>query len=547
MNVVVGLDWTLLPSDQPYKKAFAEYKAHNKGLQSGVVMGSNGEHIIGRIPAGIKEKASKVPSAAAMLALANQRVLENEQHVNDGSQTSASEFNWIVAQLIDGDEELYWVGAVRNGLPVAGADFVGNIDVVTERIDEFLSISSFVVHTRDKKLRYNFSASATIIEKEFGELVAGIPAHKAEIKMFSFAGLLTVGILATLIVLGGAYWGFTTWQEKTTRERLARESAAASQKQQQELIQQKKKYESEVRSVVLKGLDEGMAEIQTGLSSSSPLVTMMAWRNIIYNLDLYQSTWNMKGVACGVEGQTPFCTVNLERGSIGNNRQLLTDRPDAVIDGDTASYVVRGSDLSVREMDGDQITSALDFQKGLLSDLQILRQSSLTHQVEASKDIVKEVTLPPPPSMLPQAAAETVGQQPPTTKISINLGYASGNMKLSGEELWQISGLAKELDKPNVKVTEMTAAIDSNNVAKTQWTLSAVYFIRNLAAPVIPEIPLGEEKIKIDVPEKYRSKFEVTGGVSESNVEGAKLNADSGNNSMNSPESAEPVAMPEQF
>lgn len=544
IEVLAGLEWTILDSGKTHKKALAEYMANNKGLRHGIVMTSHGESAVGRMPAGEKFKKGKTPSAAALLALANQRQLEamgsSLDTENPGTITDS---NWIVAQPIEGDSELYWMGAVRNGLPTPGSDFIGTLDEVTERIETLLHIGNFIIYSRSKEIRYNFSAMTSVIEKQFAELVAGIPPHKAEIKMFSLAGYLTMGILVGFVLLVGGWWGFTTWQEKVQQEKARIEAQRAADAQTKQAAEEVKKYEQDVRAVIIKSLDEGMAEVDAGLSSSSPLATMVAWRDLIYNMDVYQSTWDIQGVNCGVENQTPVCTISLQRGETGNNRQLLLEHPDAVIDGDSASYAVRGPDLQTRDVNSSHVTSALDFQKGLLSELQVLRQASITHQVAASQDIVKNVELPPPPSVLPAAAVEAVEGAPAVQSISINLGFASGELNISGEGLWQVSGLGKYLDQPNVRVTEFSTTISAGNLEKMTWNLKAAYFIRNLPQPVIPEVPLGDKKIVVEVPAKYHSTIEVTGGISESNVQGV-TSVDDLLGSENGPLSTNPVPIP---
>lgn len=544
IEVLGGLEWTILNSDKTHKKALAEYIANNKGVRHGIVMTSNGESAVGRLPANEKNKTGKTPSAAALLALANQRQLEAiNSAVDTENPGTITDSSWIVAQPIEGDSGLYWMGAVRNGLPTPGSDFVGSLQEVIERIESLLQIGSFIIYSRDREIRYNFAAMTNVVEKQFAELVAGIPLHKAEVKMFSLASYLTLAILAGFILLVGGWWGFTTWQEKVQQEKARVEAQKAAAAQNRQAVEDVKKYEQDVRAVILKSLDEGMAEIDAGLASSSPLATMIAWRDLIYNLDVYQSTWDLQGVNCGLDNQTPVCTISLQRGETGNNRQLLLEHPDAVIDGDNASYAVRGQDLTPRDVNSSQVTAALDFQKGLLSELQVLRQAAVTHQVAASQDIVKQVALPPPPSALP-VSVEAVEGAPPIQNISINLGFASGELNISGEGLWQISGLGKYLDQPNVRVSEFSTTISANNLEQMAWNLKASYFIRNLPQPVIPEVPMGDKKIVIEVPAKYHSSIEVTGGISESNVQGVKSSSEGLLGSDNAPLSTNPVPIP---
>lgn len=547
IKVLGGLEWTTLPSDKPHKKALAEYLSHNKGLRHGIVMQYRGEGVVGRIPPGPKEKTAKIPSAAALLALANQRQAQVASEANDSNnQSTVTDFNWIVVQQIDNDgqQDLYWMGAVSGGLPTPGADLVGTLDEITNRIEQLMHVDTFTIFTRDKQIRYYFALHGSIIDKQFAELVAGIPQHKAEVKMFSFAGLLTGGILLGFVLLVGGWWAFTTWQEKVQQEKARLEAQRAQAEQDRRTTEEINKYEQDVRALVLRSLDEGMAEIDAGLASTAPLDTLIAWRDLIYNLDVYQSTWKLTGVNCALENQTPLCVVNLQRGEMGNNRQLLLEHSDAVIDGDMASYTVRGADLSPRDVNSSQVIAAMDFQKGLLSDLQVLRQASVTHQVAASQDIVKDVELPPAPAGLAVQATQAVEGAPPAQQVSLNLGFASGQLEISGEGVWQISGLGKYLNQPNVRVTEFSTTIQADSLEQMTWNVKAAYFIRNLPQPVIPEIPLGERKLVIEVPAKFHSSMEVSGGISESSVQGIKNTAMETASSDNAPLNTNPVPLP---
>lgn len=530
INVLGGLDWVLLPADIPHKKALADFHANHKGVRHGVVLQFKGEGAVGRLPTGDVPKGlktKKVPSAAALLAMANARQME--QLGEDGQSTTATDNGWILVQKIESahkeDAELYWMGAVRNGLPQPGGDFVGTLSQVTERVEELLNISPYVLYTTDRDIRYNFLSMTTVVEKRFGEFVVGLPTNKAEIKLFSFAGLLLGGIVVAFILLVGGWWGVSTWQEKVAHEKAVREQRLRQQQEQKRAMEEADKYEKDVRAAVLAGLDQGMGEINAGLASTAPQATVNAWRDLIYNIDVYQSTWKIESVTCGLEGQTPICTISLKRGELGNNRQLLLEHSDATITGDEASYVVRGAELQPREVTYSQVSSSLDFGNGLLSDLQNLRQAGITHDVEASKDITKDVTLPPPPSILPQAAAGAVNEvaNNPPEKITINLGFASGAVNIKGDGLWQMAGIAKYLDQPNMRVTDFSVKISPENLEVMTWELKAAYFVRNQQQPTIPPVLLGERKINVEVPEKYRTTMELTGGVSESSVQATQV------------------------
>lgn len=507
INVLGGLDWVSLDPELPYKKALADFYSKNKNIRSGILLQANGEGVIGFVPSSSdkKIKTKGIPSAEALLSMANQRQIEN---MNQNGEVTSPDMGWILVQKIDNETDKYWVGIVRNGLPLPGGDFVGNYTEINEKIEEILNFgaASFTLYTKEENIHYNFMGAVSVVEKSFSEIIIGLPREKAHIKIFSFAGILAVSIFALMIVVVGSWWGISEWQQKVQMEKMQKEAKLKSEQQEKQAQQISDQYEKTIKDLLSKSLDQGMAEISSSLTSSSGKDVLLNWQNIIYNLSVFQGTWDLNEIDCGLENQIPLCTVNLVRGDIGNNRELLKFHPDAIIVGDKASYVIRGPELNVRQIDFQNLANAKNFGTGFLSNIQFLSQSDLKHEIEASKNIVKEVVLPPLPTVLPksmQTVINDVSKKPPE-KVSIDLGYASGHITISGDGLWQFSGLSDYINEPNLKIETLMVKIDPNNLDSTLWDLKGTYIIRVASKPMVPEIPFGDKKIKIDIPDKYQ-------------------------------------------
>lgn len=531
-DVIAGLEWSAIRSPSPAgapavseKKALASFLSSNKGSPRGVVVSVNDYTVVGR-----PEKKSKVPanvpSAAALLALANQKEIAAQDGSTEGT---GEEHNWILVEQIEGkvdgfediNEPLFWLGMARNGLPVPGADLVVTRQQAIDELAEMLaSTSGTTVFTTDRDIRYNVVGQVSVVDKKFEDVLrgAGVDRSKAQIKLFSTAGIIAAVVVGVTVLSLLGWFGWTTWSksvaEKKAAERASRDAAA----KRQQVAEETAKYEQEVRKVLTDGLARGMQEVNDALAASSPYDMIEAWRQIIYGVSMYQSTWDLTGISCAVDVNVPVCTVSLDRGDLGTNRNLLEERPDAIIEGDTATYTLRGTEVPAREISLPYLVSSLAFSKGLVSDLQVLRMSGLAHTAAASKEITKSVTLPEPSPLIPLpsiAAGPGNAGATPTQAVSIQLGVAKGEISIQGDQMWQVSGVARYLDLPNVRVSALTVKIPKDATANMRWDLNLDYMVRTLPAPVIPAVPVGEGEIKIEVPEEYKSKIPVTGGMEE--------------------------------
>ena len=520
IEVLAGLEWTALPADQPEKKAFSDFLSNNKTARHGVILRSNGIVVVGRPDAeSVKIKTGKTPSAIALLALANQSIINEAGGLS--SEVTSEEHNWIIAQAIDGSEDSFWMGAVKNGVPVPGCDILGSREKIIESITDLINIqNNFVVYTIDKEVRYNVVAQVTVVEKSFADLVRSVPTKKAELALFSMGIIVTVSIITLSVILIGGWWAYSSWSNAKKAEEAKKAMLAQQQAQKEQTNQATSTYQQAVKLAVLKALKDGMNDVNISLSSPSPRENINAWRSLIYKIDLYQSGWNMNSINCALEGLQPLCTINLKRGDIGTNRTLLDDHPDAIVNGDKASYVVREKELAPRQGSFKNLGSSIDFEKGLLSDLQELRQAGLQHTVIASKDVVKSVTLPPQP---PSASVTNIPGHAPAppagpSTISIQLGVANGSITIEGNQLWELSGIAKYLDLINIRVKDLSVSIKPQNISTIRWRLNVDYFIRSLSQPIIPPIIVGGKNITIELPSEYRSTTMTVGGIASSKV-----------------------------
>lgn len=515
-RVVAGLEWTALPSEIPERKALSEYISSgrkNKKPSKGIIVRSGGVTVVGRAESKIKIPKD-TPSAAALIAFSNQKVIEESGGLS--SEGTSEEHNWIVVEKLDDYGDDYWMGAVKNGVPIPGGDIIGNLDKMIEQVGMILAATSnFTIFTTDKDIKYNFVSETNVIEKSFSEFVREIPTKKAELTYFSIGLMIAAGIFVVAILAVGTWWGYSQWVDARKAEQQQRATAARVAAQQSQIREETATYEREVEEAVLEALRSGMGEISAGISTPSPREHIDAWMNIIYNTNIYQHGWEIKEIECGLDGEDPFCNISLDRGALGVNRLILEAIPDVEIEGDSAYYTIKTSPRHARNNTFDHISSAGAFERGLISDLQILRLSGLNHDISASQEIVKQATIPPPPAIIPQAISEAGGAVPPQTSVTIQLGFGGGTIGLRGDGMWQLKGVANYVDIPNVRARALKITINTSSLERTQWDLALDYFVRTNQQPIIPAIRVGEGAINIPLPEEYRSKFEVSGGVED--------------------------------
>lgn len=539
-EVVAGLEWSAIRSPSSSgaasiseKKALASFLSSNKGSPRGVVISTSDYTVVGR-PEKKEKLKTKAPSAAALFALANGKELPAS---SGGTETEGTgeDSNWIIVEQINGpvegyegvSEPLFWLGMARNGLPVPGADLIVNRQQALDELSEMLSASSgTTVFTVDRDIRFHVIGQVNVVNKRFEDIIrdAGVDHSKAQIKLFSLAAPIAIGVVALTVLALGGYFGWEAWSSAREAEIAAAKARRNAEEQARRVSEETRKYEAEVKKALQDGLRAGMTEVTNALASASPYDMLEAWREIIYGVNLYQSTWNLTGISCTIEAEEPVCTVALTRGDLGTNRILLEEHPDAIIEGDNATYVLRGKAVPTRNIELPYLVSSSAFSRGLISDLQMLRMTGLSHTADASKEVTKSVNLPEPSPLVPLPSVPMgpadLGKSAPAapTSVNIQLGIAKGEIKITGNQFYQISGVGRYLDLPNTRATSLDISLGGGAGGaqdQIRWTLTLDYMVRTLPSPIVPAVPLGEGQITIEIPEEYKSKVPVDGGMEE--------------------------------
>ncbi len=499
-QVVIGLEWFLLDARDAKEKQMSERRAvqkvlkENAGVKAGIVVRSADTAVLGLMSKGQKKPAA--PSGAALLALASQEA----QAKVTGQSSSIEDNQWLVVERLSEDE--FWLVELRDGVVVPGSDFVGSFERIRQYLDETLEDAGFKVFTTDLDIQSLISHRlVNHVGRSAAEIISDLekPA-RGNLKTLSGVDPTMLLVIAGFFVVVLGFFGYDYFT-KMQKERQLREQAAARQGQEaMRKKQETEKYVADVKAAILTALDTGVNNVNAALQTPSSRESMGAWVTLIEGIPMNHSGWDTQRVECLMETpEKPVCTVFVKRGAAGINRILLEDYPDAQLNGDEASYVLRGPDLTVRGADWNQLDSANGFMMGLISDLQIIRNTGISYNQTESKDIVQPVSLPTPPASLFKPGADKAAAPAP-----VNTGVSKGDLGLTGDGLWQLPGLAGMLDRNGIGVKGINVDVKAE---KQAWQLQTEYFIRSLPSPVLPVIvgPEGVGAITVELPEKYKN------------------------------------------
>lgn len=499
-QVVIGLEWFLLDARDAKEKQMSERRAvqkvlkENAGTKAGIVVRSADTAVLGLMPKG--QKKPSVPSGAALLAFASQ----DAQGRSTGQSSSIEDTQWMVIERLGEDE--YWLVDLRDGVVVPGADFVGDLDKVRQYLDEMLEDPGFKVFTTDPEIQSIAAHRANLISKDASTIIAEIEKPtRGNLKTLSGIDPTMLLVIVAFALLVGGFFGYDYFS-KVQKERQMRAQAAARQSEEaQRLKKESDDYVTAVKAAVLTALDTAVSSVNAALGTPGSREILGSWVGLIESVPLNHSGWATERIECLMETpEKPLCTVFVRRGPAGINRILLEDYPDVQLNGDEASYVVRGPDLTARSADWNQLDSAHGLMMGLVSDLQFIQNTGISYNQSASKDIVQAVTLPTPPASLFTPGTEQAAAAP----APVNTGVSKGDLGLTGDGLWQLPGLAKMLDRNGIGVKAVNVDLKSG---KDAWQLQTEYFIRSLPSPVLPVIvgPKDVGAITVELPEKYKA------------------------------------------
>lgn len=515
-SVVAGMTWDILNDKLPERKAIRKFLKENAGIKYGVVVSSVTHKAIGVIPAGMKKL--NAPSGAALLALAHNESNAKANSSYQQSTTSMEENQWLVIEKLD--EDKYWIVEIRDGIVIPESDIIGTLEDVQTQIEMAIEDNtSFRVYTTSSEVKAHVPSGITVQPYNAEALFDRVDKPgRADLKTFSGVDPVLVGVVGGIILVGAGYFGWSFYQEATKKEQAALQASQRAKEQAAKLKTEQEKYKQAVEKAILDALDKGVTAVTSSLQTPSPKDVVDSWVTLIENIPFDHSGWQTTDVSCSMETpQKPICEVRLKRTVYGINRILLEDFPQVIIDGDNATYQVRGQDLLLRESNWSALANAEVFNRGLLSDLQFFRHAELNYTQGASKDIVQEVKVPEPPASLLEAARGAKKAIAPTDKLPkpspVNTGVGKGDLAFSANEVWRLRGMVDVLNIPSVQATNLDLKVQYSQMS---WSMKTNFFIRTSVEPTLPTVVTADGNVTVQMPEKYKAIFaggEASGGV----------------------------------
>lgn len=512
-SVVVGLDWDLLNVKSNERKAVREMMKKNPGVKAGVVVNGTTRSVIGMM--GVGQKRPSAPSGAAILAFVNGQELAA---ANGRQSSSVEETNWVVIQKLPDSEDRYWLVEIREELPMPATDKIYSLEEVRNHLEASLAGEDTLnlrIYTKDDEIFTIIPAGFKHWpESAFDLIEKWNKPSKANLKNLSGIDPVVFSVVGAGILLIAGYTGWNYYQDTVKKKMMSQQAAAQEKERIEQNEKTKQQYLAEVEKNALQALDQAVEAVNKGLATAHPAEVMQSWVELVESVPLNHSGWDTTGVECSMETpQIPICKISMKKGSYSTIRILKDDYPGVEIEGDAASYSLRGSELKLRTADWNGMESRDEFASSLISDLQYFTHGGVNFNQGASQEITQQITLPPPPTLIDQAQAEAGTQKPPEPGI-VNTGVALGQLAISGSNVWRFKGMSESLERQGLTVNSMSITI--NSTGDMGWTLQSEFLIRSLPSPVIPTIVTPHGNVTVKLPEKYKnlvSGKEAQGGI----------------------------------
>lgn len=498
VSAVINLTWHALPTDQSERAAQKAVMEQNKGVKAGVLVKYGGVTLLGLGPSGAKVISG--PSAAAWLSVANQKAMDQGGNAGIPNTGSGTTNDWIVVEnLGDGS---FWLAIIRDGVPLPGTDVVLDRETTLELIQEAVETAPFVVYSPDESIRGDVPTGTMVDSKGFAELVQGVKPGKAVMRAVSGVSVKLLAAIGGVLLLGLVWMGWTYYSQQQEAKRLLAASNAEAAEQQRRIAADKAQYAVDVKRAVDQALDQGVIDLNNILSNPSANEVINAWVNLVADTSANQGGWDIGGFVCtNTEESVPSCVVSMTRGEYSTNRILMEDHPDAVLDGDSATFTITGQPSVKRSGDYTRLERANTFSLEFISDLQMLKFAEVGYNIAESKDVTATISMPPVPTSIFKPGDTT---QAPPAPAPIRMGAASGELTFTGSHLWQVEGLREFLARENIAVQSLDLSI--SNGVPGNWTLKASYYIRNAPEPILPVITgPDQEVITVSLPDKYKA------------------------------------------
>lgn len=503
--VVVNLTWVALGADTSERRAIKTALEQNKGVKAGVVVKYGGVTLFGMGPVGAKP--FNAPSASAWLSQVNQKVIDQGGAGLPNTSGTSGTNDWIVVENMN--DGTYWLAIIRDGVPLPGTDVTYERDVTLDIIREALDTAPFMVYSTDQSILDEVPAGTIVEHKGFADLVEGTKPNKSKMKTVAGAPILALAAVGLLVLLGLGWFGYSQYAEKQRMKLAAAQLDAARVQEEAQRAKDKQAYTQDVQKAVVAALEEGERNINGALSSADPNNAIGTWMNLIADTSLNQNGWDLAGFTCNYDvsarneagSSMVSCDVSLTRSVFGVNRMLLEDHPNAVIEGDKATFAMSAPIEASREGNYRDLEKTQSFNLNFVSDLQMLHLASINYQLGNSAEIEIPVNMPPLP-----ASTFKPGTTPEAQPVAgpVKMGVQSGELSFSGTSLWQIEGLREFLQRQNISIKNMEIKMDGAEPGN--WTLTASYYIRSAPEPTLPVITDADKQvIAVQLPERFRA------------------------------------------
>ena len=465
----IGLDWEILPGEgSPRQEAKTVAMRNKTGYALFLSYGSN-------TAIGLAPRPKKEPSAAYALALANQKVLDD----NNGDNYFS---DWVVVEEL-GDEK-YWMGVIKNGLPSPQYDAIFDITQIKEHFAQLMINDNFTVFSPSTEIQSFLEGQKTVDTRGLNELTSEV---NTKFKYDKLLGIPTSVIYAFLTLLALALIAYAAYAFVQGRN-LAEKKANLLKQQKAAEIAAQNQYEQEMKAYEEQKV-KAKADAENGILiglSGVPMNIISSWYNTISNHPLGTHGWNLKKIECyydpkkaadnNIDPKQVFaCDMLYDRTGLSTNRMFLQDYPNGKISGNSAVYskLVPINAETLARPDYATLNTlpyAKDWGFDMVSQLQLLKIVDVDHEIKPSTDITYQ-TLPKP--LTPKEKAEGKKPNAPET---IPTGFAKGEVIVKSPNFEILRELSDNVDFKAVGVKKVMFNPTSSGIV---WELYMDYYIKS--------------------------------------------------------------------
>lgn len=471
----IGLDWEILAGDLSIKQE-AKDVAEKTNCNYGLLIDYDGQFSLGLSP-----KASKEPSAALYLALANQ-----ENRANDGMDNYP---DWIVVEEVGDDK--YWMGVIKNGLPAPQFDAVFDITTVKEKFGELIVNDTYKFFSPCGEIINLFDGLKYIEPKSLNDLTASI---KTKIKYDKLRGIPNsviytgIGVIVVACILIGGL-------SLMDGHNLKQKAMAIKQKQENQKQLEQDKYKADIKDYDTQ-MDRLKKEATEGVLlglAGDPNKILNAWYNAVSSHELGTHGWDIGNIECYYNPKLPgaltpqvsedlACDYQFMRSGLTTNRMLIQDYPNAKISGNTALVTkILIADRASLTVPNESFIKTLPDAKNwgfdMISQLQLLKIVNIDYDLKASSDVTFQ-GLPKP--LTPQEKSEG---KAPNLGSPVSIGLSKGEITVKSKNLELLKEVANNVDFQAVGVRKITMKVGS--LGEISWELILNYYVKSNAGGIV--------------------------------------------------------------